>query len=297
MSMNSEDPPSDRELCEVVRSSDEQVARLAFEHLWRRHRRVVWGTICRLFGGSSEAAMDLYQQVCVGLWTYLRSTPHWQLQQESLLPYLTRCVRNGFVDRLRQQRRMQSVESLDDLARQGVEPLHSATNAPREGPNDGDNAYLMLGLLSANALGSSELAERLGMSPEQLKVAGVNAEEELRHWGETRFLQAINQLTPKSRDAFVLQEGFGFHQDEIATILDISKSAVSQRVADAKWRVRDTYTKMLMEAGYTLREIAITLGLLDPTEHSPEGEAEAIGEVLRLINRDETRRKKGGTPE
>jgi len=295
MSMNSDGPPSDRELCEAVRSADERVARAAFEQLWQRHRRVVWGVICRLHQGPSEAAKDLYEHVCVRLWMFLRTTPQWQLQQATLLPFLGRCIQYGFVDYLRKRRRERAVESLDELAEQGIEPSHGARHAPREGLSDGDSAQLMLGLLSTEALGSSELAKQLGMSSEQLKIAGADAGAELREWGETRFLQAIYQLSPRLRDAFILQEGYGFHQDEIHVILGISKSAAGQRVAEAKWQVRKSYTQQLLAAGYTLREIAIALGLLEPAESSTEVEAEACAKVNHFVSRDKTRRKKGGT--
>jgi RNA polymerase sigma-70 factor (ECF subfamily) len=176
--------------------------RPVFNRLLREQKDAVFGLAVHLLN-SNEDAQDVVQDVFLKLWR--RGD---EVEAESRPAWLLRVCRNACLDRLRRRK---------------VRRRHQA-----------DPSQISLGVGSPREFdGGSGRELSFDLSDEGAGAREIEDQSEVR-----RIVRAMQQLNEPQRSIIILRELQGFSYEEIASVTELSLSAVKVSLHRARKRVR-----------------------------------------------------------
>lgn len=243
----------DRELLKEAQSPDVVTARRAFTAIWERYEARLREWVSPNLGNRRGEIPDVLENLACDLWKRLRNPPPLEITASTLWPYLKDAAHNQVVSQLTRHAKPLAGISLDAL----TEDHPAALLDPAAGvPNDEERfRACSLLLLSPRAQSSALFFEVIGMSPEQVSAERARAAEWLRDFGTTCFTEALRQLPPADRDVLILRRCFKLSSFVAGEILDLTESAVNQRIWRATRQLHDIYASMLHDKGASLAQI------------------------------------------
>jgi RNA polymerase sigma factor (sigma-70 family) len=251
----------DRELLVLAQSPDEKIARTAFTSIWQQYDAPLRECISWLLGKRRAETPDVLGDLACGFWKRLRTSPPLEISAKDLWPYLKRSAHNQVASHLKGSASPLANKSVDaQLDCNPALPLVQATGTHND--EEWLCAYSLV-LISQQAQSSDLLLEKIGMSPEQMDDEQARAAEWLKDYGTTCFIEALRQLPPSSRDVLILRCVFKLSSREVAQILDISTTAVDNRLLRAKRQLRDIYASLLLDKGIALAQIGQNLAAFE----------------------------------
>jgi RNA polymerase sigma-70 factor (ECF subfamily) len=193
----------------------------AFEELLERHRRPLFGYLCRMLG-SRELAEDTFQEIFIRVMnsrvTYKKTA--------KFATWLYRIAHNSCVDALRREN-YRKTESLFQPADPQTDPLAGS----RAGAANGGE------MLIQDAVASSDPGPDEQLARKQLS-------ETLK--------KCITRLNPDQREVFVLRQYQNLPFQEIGRVVGASESAVKSRMRYALNNLRSMLVAEHILEGVTL---------------------------------------------
>lgn len=251
-------PVYDRELLKLAQAPNVMVARAAFTAIWKQYDTRLKGWIAECLDGRRTDTDAVLGALSCSFWNRLRTPPPLELTTaKDLWPYLRQAASNQVASYFRDNPTRKGDISLDaeDERAAGTLPAQPAKASEDEQRLSAYSLLLLSQRAQQGAQASGELLQRLEMSPEQVGEAQARAAEWFQNYGVTCFLQALRQLSQNSRDILILRCHFDLSTREVGKILDISESAVDNRVLQAKRRLRDIFASVLHDAGFSYVQI------------------------------------------
>lgn len=243
----------DRELLKEAQSPDEATARRAFTAIWQRYEPRLREWVSPNLGDRRGETPDVLGNLARDFWKRLRTPPPLEIIASTLWPYLKDAAHNQVVSQLTRHAKPLAGTSLDALTEDHPAAL---LDPAAEVPNDEARfRACSLLLLSPRAQSSALLLESISMSPEQVSAEQARAAEWLRDYGSTCFMEALRQLPPTDRDVLILRRCFKLSSCVVGEILDLTESAVNQRIWRATRQLHDIYASMLYDKGTSLAQI------------------------------------------
>jgi RNA polymerase sigma-70 factor, ECF subfamily len=194
-------------LAEVVARACEG-DREAFARLYMRYKKPLGKRLMALVN-DQETAYDLYQETFIRIWENRRKLRRIPFTTivERFEPWLYRIARNLAVDYLRHSRKFTFLSYEEDISDEGI----------FEPPTPG-------------------LAKYLGIPGHEDQVCDLLCLKE-----------ALAKMSPKYRTCLLLQVHWGYSQQEIAKVLEISAEAVSTNVSRGYRQLRTIYMNMMSD--------------------------------------------------
>jgi RNA polymerase sigma-70 factor (ECF subfamily) len=185
--------------------------RQAFEILYEYYRNPL-GKRLRYLVNNQETAYDLYQETFIRVWRYLPDSGY---GPEHFEPWLYRIARNLAISHLRHDRKFE------------VLPLSFQDARERNLEEDIPTDYVpwIVGL-----------AKYLNIAGHEEQVCDMLCLKE-----------ALAKMSPRYRTCLLLQVYWGYSQEEIAQVLDISVKTVSTNVSRGYRQLRTIYTNMMCD--------------------------------------------------
>lgn len=186
---------TDAEAMERLSEGDTDALRVLYD----RHRKKVYQLGCRYLGSATDAE-DLVQQVFLKVW---KAAPGFR-GDAKISTWLYRVAANAALDRRRKRRTV----GLEDLHPEGSDVLT-------------DRAVL-------DAEERSGLGRRPGMADVDADADPLRAIH--RRTIQERVEEALEELSPSQRMAFVLRHWEGLSIKEIAEVLDVAEGTVKSHI-------------------------------------------------------------------
>lgn len=186
--------------------------RRTFEQLLREHRDVVYGT-ARYLVRSKEDAEDVVQETFIRLWRCGD-----EVEVVSVRAWLLRVCRNLCLDTLRRRKvreRARAIEQVQERGRLGIEIAE----------DDGRERSL-----EVSDLGSGALRTEVELDAQ-------------------RMVAAMEELKEPQRSIILLREVDDLSYEEIATVLDLSLSAVKVYLHRARRKIRMRFEREEHDSG------------------------------------------------